>query len=251
MNIVTFAYDRLRQPRSLLRPGLIGLLVATVCFRLANAAPAESDPADLCVLHAQRVERLQELPPGLLQAIALVESGRKRSWQDQRRPWPWTVRAGGEGWHLPSKDTALGLIRRMQDAGRTSIDVGCMQINLQFHGHAFSSLQEALDPASNIAYAGSFLRSLRAETGSWRGAAAYYHSRDPTRGTRYLEKVTRMWGEMGRSSQGALAPAEERAFRLVENHELQSMVDELRSALAQLHRAFVDLPIVPHAPAYR
>src|SRR5262245_25517501 len=116
------------------------------------------------------------LPPGLLQAIALVESGRTVAWAHGRRPWPWAVRAGGIGWHLPSEEAALGLIRSIQEEGRTSIDVGCMQINLRFHGRAFRNVREALDPASNIAYA-SFLQGLMSETGSWRSAAGYYHSR--------------------------------------------------------------------------
>jgi hypothetical protein len=120
---------------------------------LADAAAFE--PSDLCLLHAQKIEQLQNLPPGLLQAIALVESGRKLAWEYERRPWPSTVRAGGKGWYLPNEEAALGLIRRIQEEGRTSIDVGCMQINLRFHGHAFRSLREALDPASNIAYAAS------------------------------------------------------------------------------------------------
>jgi hypothetical protein len=250
VNLVTFAYDRLRQARFLLWPGLAVLLATAGCLQLANAATAESDPADLCVFHAQHVERLQHLPPGLLQAIALVESGRKLPAQDGRRPWPWTVRAGGEGWHLPNKETALGVIQRIRAEGRTSIDIGCMQINLRFHGHAFSSLQEALDPASNIAYAASFLRSLMAETGSWRDATAYYHSRDPTRAAGYLEKVTRIWRDIEPSGQGVLTLAEERVLRLVEKHELQLMVDEVRSALAQLHSAFIDLPL-PDGPAFR
>jgi hypothetical protein len=241
----------LRQAQSLLRPGLAVVLAAAGCFRLASAATAGSDPAELCIAHTQTVERLQRLPPGLLQAIAFVESGRKLPEQDGRRPWPWTVRAGGESWHLPSKETALRLIGRLQAEGQTSIDIGCMQINLRFHGHAFSNLEEALDPATNIAYAASFLRNLMAETGSWRDATAYYHSRDPTRAARYLERVTRTWRDMEPSKQSPSTAIEERVLRLTKNHELRSMVDELRSALTQVHRAFIELPLVPDDSALR
>jgi hypothetical protein len=139
----------------------------------------------------------------------------------------------------------------MQDESGSSIDVGCMQINLRFHGHAFSSLEEALDPASNIAYAASFLRSLMAETRSWRSAAGYYHSRDPTRAARYLEKVTRVWRDLEPSRQGMLTPGEQRVSAMIQKHDLQAMADELRSAMAQLQRAFVDLPLVAHDPGLR
>lgn len=208
MNPGTFPYDPLRKARCPLWPGRTLLLALVVCLPLANAATA-GDPADLCVLHAQRGERLHHLPPGLLQAIALVETGRQLPGHGDKRPWPWTVQAGGESWHLPTKETALSLIRRIQEEGRTSIDIGCMQINLHFHGDAFSSLEEALDPASNIAYAAIFLQNLMAETGTWRDAAAYYHSRDPTRGARYLGKITRTLRDMGLRRAGVFAAAAE------------------------------------------
>jgi hypothetical protein len=249
VNLVRFAYDRLRPARPWLWLGLHGLLAATVCLRLADAAAF--DPADLCVFHAREIERHQHLPRGLLQAIAVVESGHKLAWEYDTRPWPWTVRAGGKGWHLPSEEAALNLIQRIQEEGRTSIDVGCMQINLQFHGHAFRSVREVLDPASNVAYAASFLQKLMSETGSWRSAAGYYHSRDPKRAARYLEKLGRMWQDAKPSRPGLPAAAERRAFHLAENHQLQAMVKELRSALAQLQRAFIDLPLGPYDPELR
>jgi hypothetical protein len=112
------------------------------------------------------------------------------------------------------------LIQRIQEEGRTSIDVGCMQINLQFHGHAFRSVREVLDPASNVAYAASFLQKLMSETGSWRSAAGYYHSRDPKRAARYLEKLGRMWQDAKPSRPGLPAAAERRAFHLAENHQI-------------------------------
>jgi hypothetical protein len=239
----------LRQARSLLSPGLSWLVAAAVCLRLADAAAFE--PSDLCLFHAQKIEQHQNLPPGLLQAIALVESGHKLAWEYDRRPWPWTVRAGGKGWHLPSEEAALGLIRRIQEEGRTSIDVGCMQINLRFHGHAFRNLREALDPATNIAYAASFLQRLMSETGSWRSAAGYYHSRDPKLAARYLEKVSRIWQDAEPSRPGLPAVVERRVFHLAESHRLESMVEELRSALAQVQRAFVDLPLGPYDPGLR
>ena len=35
-----------------------------------------------------------------------------------------------------------------------------MQVNLYYHGDAFDNLAEALDPAHNVAYAGTFLKKL-------------------------------------------------------------------------------------------
>lgn len=74
-----------------------------------------------------------------------------------------------------------------------SIDVGCMQISLLHHPHAFNSLEEAFDPAVNTAYAARFLSSLRDTTGSWGAAVAAYHSADPARGGPYRDRVFATW----------------------------------------------------------
>ena len=84
-------------------------------------------------------------------------------------------------------------MQELRSQGRSNIDVGCMQINLGYHGHAFDSVAEALEPAVNVAYGAQFLRQLREETQSWSRATARYHSRNPKRGQAYREKVFRFW----------------------------------------------------------
>jgi hypothetical protein len=71
-----------------------------------------------------------------------------------------------------------------------------MQINLGYHGHAFTSVAEALEPAANVPYAAQFLRQLREETRSWARATARYHSAQPERGQAYREKVYRFWQQL-------------------------------------------------------
>jgi soluble lytic murein transglycosylase-like protein len=71
-----------------------------------------------------------------------------------------------------------------------------MQINLGYHGDAFASVAEALEPAANVAYAAQFLKQLREETRSWARATARYHSRHPGRGQAYREKVYRFWQQV-------------------------------------------------------
>jgi hypothetical protein len=87
-------------------------------------------------------------------------------------------------------------VHELRAQGRSNIDVGCMQINLGYHGHAFASVAEALEPASNVAYGAQFLRKLREETRSWAGATARYHSRHPERGQAYRETVYRFWHQV-------------------------------------------------------
>lgn len=68
-----------------------------------------------------------------------------------------------------------------------------MQVNLRHHAQAFSSLEQAFDPAKNVAYSASFLRSLYEESRSWKKAAADYHSKTPGRGSKYVGMVYDSW----------------------------------------------------------
>ena len=128
--------------------------------------------------------------------MALAESGRWLADQGTTRPWPWTITAGSDSFFLPSKPEALRKVNELLSQGRSNIDVGCMQINLGYHGDAFGSVAEALEPAANVAYGAQFLKQLREETRSWARATAHYHSRHPGRGQAYREKVYRLWHQV-------------------------------------------------------
>jgi hypothetical protein len=75
----------------------------------------------------------------------------------------------------------------------TSIDVGCMQVNLMYHPSAFASLEQAFDPSSNALYAARFLNRLFAQTNDWEQAAAMYHSATPELGEDYRQRVLAFW----------------------------------------------------------
>jgi len=158
--------------------------------------PALADSADLCGALADETERAEGIPPGLVHAVALAESGRWLAERGYSQAWPWTVTAGADSFFLASKQDALRKVRELQAAGRSNIDVGCMQVNLGYHGEAFESLDEALDPARNVAYGARYLKRLRIQTRSWARATARYHSNDPDRGTAYRDKVYRLWQEL-------------------------------------------------------
>ena len=177
-------------------------LLAAGLLALAAWLPAQPAAADwqedLCGRLARSVERAHGIPRGLVEAVALAESGRWNGEGRGSRPWPWTVTSGADSFYLPSKQAAIAKVEELQALGRTNIDVGCMQVNLHYHGDRFASLEQALDPATNVQYGASFLRALRAETQSWGRATARYHSRTPERGERYRAKVYRLWNEVRR-----------------------------------------------------
>jgi hypothetical protein len=147
----------------------------------------------LCRAEIAKVEEAEQIPAHLLGAIALVESGRQAPGKWEISAWPWTVMAQGKGRYLPSKQAAIAEVEKLRKQGVRNIDVGCMQVNLRYHPDAFADLEEAFDPAANVAYAASFLTALRHDQGSWSKAVAHYHSATPERHIKYRSKVFAAW----------------------------------------------------------
>jgi hypothetical protein len=167
------------------------LLAGLACARSAqaNTLPAAISPGAECRSAIAAAEREKGIPSRLLAAIGVIESGRAETPGATPSAWPWTINVEGVGYVFPSKGEALAAVRGHQARGARSIDVGCMQINLMYHPNAFSSLEEAFDPATNARYAARFLAQLRDQTGSWEKATAGYHSLTPGIGDDYARKV--------------------------------------------------------------
>lgn len=176
--------------RASLGAALVLLTSASLALSASPPPSAETEQAfNLCERATARWERLSEIPAHLLQAISLAESGRWSETDKRVRAWPWTVTSGGPGSYFASKAEAMAEVRRLQEEGIENIDVGCMQVNMQYHGHNFTSVEHAMDPDINAAYAAKFLTSLRADADSWGEAAGFYHSTTPSRTAYYRSKV--------------------------------------------------------------
>ena len=155
---------------------------------------AHSYESNLCIHATGQAERALQIPDGFLSAISRVETGRPDN-DGMIAPWPWTVTAAGVGHFYATRDQAIEAVKEFRRQGILSIDVGCMQVNLQQHPDAFVSVQQAFDPMYNAHYAGEFLLRLYAKTGSWPHAAAAYHSQTPSIGLPYQWKVLEAWSE--------------------------------------------------------
>lgn len=164
-------------------------LMPALAVEATTPVPAITADADLCLPLIRSVEQQQRLPTFLLQAIAHAESGRYDRASKQTKPWPWTVTSGKDSWYLNSKSEAIAQVKKLQQQGVRNIDVGCMQVNLQFHGKHFASLDEALDPHTNINYAATFLKNLRQKHRSWLQATKHYHSATPEKHFAYRKRV--------------------------------------------------------------
>lgn len=169
------------------------VLVGLVLAAQAAAAVAVAAPSQSCVRAAMQAETRWHLPEGMLQAIGLVETGRIDQATGQRGPWPWSANAGGTGYVLASQQEAAAVVLYLRARGVASVDVGCFQVNLRDHPHAFGSIQEGFDPDANADYAARFLRELYARYGDWPAAVGAYHSGDGERARVYRAKVMQAW----------------------------------------------------------
>ncbi len=174
----------------------LGLVAAAGSALAGEPLPGFTPPlpppsCDGAIAAAQAAEHI---PPGLLAAIGVVESGRLNPATRLWGAWPWTIDVGGTGQFFASKEAAVAAVAALQAKGVQSIDVGCLQVNLSYHPHAFANLDEAFDPATNAAYGARFLRTLFHMTGDWTDAAADYHSQEAAEGLPYARQVMIAWG---------------------------------------------------------
>ena len=178
---------------------------------------------NLCHTSAKVEEEIGNIPTDLLTTISLAETGR---WDPKKREmfaWPWTVTWGGRGRYFLTKRDAINAVAELQYSGVKNIDVGCMQINMMYHPKAFKNLDEAFEPASNIAYARRFLAGLYKSTGSWIQAAANYHSTNPLLNLNYQTKILKIWRKVSGVSLRSLpvTPSKNPAYRDPHAHVAQ------------------------------
>ncbi len=177
-------------------------MAAAALLAAGPALAASAQPLDntrtLCAGQTARVERLDGIPRHLLTAISVAESGRWDAARQATFAWPWTVTAGGEGRFFATKAEAVDHVRALWAREVRNIDVGCMQVNLYYHGGAFDDLEQAFDPPTNVAYAARYLKGLFDAARSWTQAAAHYHSTTPERNRAYKLKVVRLWHQIRR-----------------------------------------------------
>jgi hypothetical protein len=211
------------------KAGFICTLILMAVATTASASPSNS--AGSCLAHIAKEEANQSLPPGLLQAIGIAESGRMSA-QGKLIPWPWTVNANGYGHFFDSKEEAIEFVQQLWAQGITVIDIGCMQVNLYFHPDAFESLETAFDPTTNIAYAAQFLKALHAETGDWDIATRYYHSRTPALGQLYAQRVT--GGTLGTLGAVASLSSKEKAMLRAGVPDLMAVSDRQVATVPKL-----------------
>jgi hypothetical protein len=159
-------------------------VLALLSLLALAAGPAGADAgAEICERAIAGGAQRGGVPQDVLHAISLTETGRPAG--GRLRPWPWAINREGKGYWFDSYEEALAFAKQSLAEGRTSFDVGCVQINYRWHGHAFPSIEDMFDPEWTATYAAQFLRTLYEERGDWAAAAGAYHSLTPELAQKY------------------------------------------------------------------
>lgn len=140
----------------------------------------------VCLEQIKEASRLYDIPPYLLRAISIVESG--YTYRGRYGPWPWVLNINGVARFFRSKNEAYSVLSEGLKKGYT-IDVGPMQINVSFHAKNFKNPQDMLDIKSNVYYAAAFLRKLYEAHGCWIKAVKAYHGNTEPLKIQYVKRV--------------------------------------------------------------
>lgn len=162
------------------------LFIVTI-FSFSAAAHVAKDGQ--CMRAIYQTSKSLQIPVDVLGAVALTETGIRKG--KKFTPWPWALNVNGKGYIYKSREQAFLAARKFLGQGKTSIDMGCMQMNWRWHKNRFgASVNNALDPLKNVMAAGRFLKEHYKKYGNWTKAIGRYHSGTPQYASRYLKKAS-------------------------------------------------------------
>lgn len=118
---------------------------------------APSYPVDLSGSIFDEAAQAYSIDPLLLYSIALAESA-KSVGDGSISPWPWTLRSPTTPYYAVSKEQALEILLLLLEQG-SSVDIGIMQVNWNWHGDDYTSAEELLDLRQNV-FAGAKILAI-------------------------------------------------------------------------------------------
>jgi soluble lytic murein transglycosylase-like protein len=144
-------------------------IASAAIFTFSLAAGAQAGTR-ICEREMARASKAYQVPLSMLYAVGLTETGHRGSLQ------PYAMNIEGRAFFGADLEQAIRRFEEARQSGARLIDIGCMQIDHHYHASHFASLQEMFQPARNVDYAAQFLKTLRAQEGSWTLAVARYHA---------------------------------------------------------------------------
>ncbi|AZF53202.1 lytic transglycosylase [Pseudomonas sp. R4-34-07] len=145
------------------------LVLAAALLGTAGLTARELPPPAYQLAAAQA-----QVPPNLLYAVALQESG--RAMNGRLVPWPWTLNVAGKSRRYGTRREACADLREvLQVTPATRVDVGLGQLNAGYQRHRVRQPCELLEPYRNLRLAATILREQYNPNQSWLMAAGRYH----------------------------------------------------------------------------
>jgi hypothetical protein len=140
------------------------------------------------------VAREHGVPPDILYALSLTESGRAIS-RNKLRPWPWTLNVEKKSYYYPTRRAAWQALTGFLEQGKV-VDIGLAQVNWKWHKKRLIDPWRALEPYFNLRVGAQLLRERYDASGDWWTAIGHYHAPAPTpeareRAQRYRVRVGR------------------------------------------------------------
>ena len=140
--------------------------------------------ARLCSKRFPIEEHKSKIPPILLPAIAVTESGRWSEKLGMNVPWPWSIRVDGQKYFFDTKEEAISRAGEFIEDGKT-VAIGCMMLSPD----NTANLHALFDPATNMAMGANKLSKEHDKQGDWIRATAAYNPAAPN----YMGEIEKNW----------------------------------------------------------
>jgi len=177
------------------------LFVLWLAFPLGLTLPMPGWSGEPVPAGYRSVANEYQVPPKVLYAVALTETGRQIDGTGNVRPWPWALNVQGRGFFYASRQEAWGALRRFLEQGKQSIDIGLMQVNWRYHETKLVDPWVALDPYYNLRVAAGILRRCyEADQDWWSGVGCYHSPGNGERATAYRRRVEKHWMRLATAS---------------------------------------------------
>jgi len=146
----------------------------------------------------EETAELAGLDPYLLYAIGLVESRHAR--QGRMQPWPFAVRTPKRSHYPDSQQAAVDILKTLSADEVRDSDLGWMQVNVRWHGHRVSKVENLLHPTVNLRVGALVLaEAVVATPGDLELAVGRYHTwMDESRARTYARQVLTVRRELRR-----------------------------------------------------
>lgn len=167
------------------------VLLIFICVLLPNYGLARAQVN--CDRIVEQAAQRHNVPAGLMSAMSralLAKTDRPQMMPNS----PWTISLGS---NVVAYDSAAEMEAQLENLimeGEEDLNLGCMQLNLIWHGDHFYSLQDMINPEHSAEYAASVLSDLHNEYGSWQRAIRIFHG-DTNETERYVKSVLRLYDE--------------------------------------------------------